>query len=554
VPLVSPRVGDIVREAAVELVLSRLGAKRSAWNVADVRGQVEVLVAQTGLIAEAGVRIELAEDLTSRAVECCTPLLLRPDVPKHVRALTWPAVLAVETEILERLLRRSQPAEPARLHRATLARLSREQRRVAELLCGRGPLIVVEGAAGAGKTRTLAAVSRHHSLRGRRLLVVTPTLKAAEVAARETGASAGSAAALLHQHGWRWDDDGHWTHQATEPTAAARLRRGDLLLIDEAGMVDQNAALALLKIADEAGARVAFVGGRHQLPAVGRGGVLDHVISWAHPSAVVSMQEVRRFADPEYAKLSLAMRDGRRADAVFDRLVPRDQIRVHASEAERVAARAAAGANGALVVADTREHVASLNAAIRTKRRHEPSGVATDRGEVIGLGDRVATRRNDPGLGVTNRQTWTVVGSGDDGSLIVHSPGHGRDRELPPEYVRNHVELAYATTIYGAQGETVEHAHVAIGETTGAAAAYVAMTRGRQTNVAHLVAESVEDARKQWTDAFSRDRADLGPAHARGQAIDAIERYGPAAKRRTGILPSPPVPASSYGRPPGIGL
>jgi exodeoxyribonuclease V alpha subunit len=449
VPLGSPRIGDIDRAAAVELVLSRLGAKRSAWNAADIRGQVEVLVAQTGLIAEAGVRIELAEDLTSRAVERCTPLLLRPDVPEHVRAMTSPAVLAVETETLERLLRRSQPAEPARLHRATLAQLSREQGQVAELLCGRGPLVVVEGAAGAGKTRTPAAVSRHHAMRGRRLLVVTPTLKAAEVAARETGATAGSAAALLHQYGWRWDDDGHWTRQAAEPTAAARLRRGDLLLIDEAGMVDQDAALALLTIADGARARVAFMGDRHQLPAVGRGGVLDHATAWAHPSAIVSMQQVHRFTDPVYAKLSLAMRDGRRADAVFDRLVARDQIRVHASEAERIAALAAVGADGALVVADTREHVATLNAAIRTKHRHESSGVATDRGEVIGLGDRVATRRNDPGLGVTNRQTWTVVGSGDDGSLIVHSPGHGRDRELPPEYVREHVELAYATTVHG---------------------------------------------------------------------------------------------------------
>lgn len=554
VSLVSPLIGDIDREAAVELVLSRLGAKRSAWNAADIRGQVEVLMAQTGLVAEPGVRIELAEDVASRAVARCTPLLLRPDVPEHVRALTSPAVLAVETEILERLLRRSQPAEPARLHRATLAQLSREQGRVAELLCGRGPLIVVEGAAGAGKTRTLAAVSRHLAMRGGRLLVVTPTLKAAEVAARESGAAAGSAAALLHQHGWRWDDDGHWTRQATEPTAAARLRRGDVLLIDEAGMVDQDTALALLTIVDEVGARVAFMGDRHQLPAVGRGGVLDHATTWAHPSAIVSMQQVHRFTDPEYATLSLAMRDGRRADVVFERLVARDQIRVHASEAERVAALAAAGANGALVVADTREHVAALNAAIRTKHSREPRGVATDRGEVIGLGDRVATRRNDPGLGVTNRQTWIVVGAGDDGSLVVHSPGHGRDRELPSEYVRNHVELAYATTIYGAQGETVDHAHVAIGETTGAAAAYVAMTRGRHTNVAHLVADSVEDARKQWIDAFSRDRADLGAAHARGQAIDAIDRYGPAAMRHTGIVPPPPVAARNYGRAPGIGL
>ncbi|MFC5728775.1 MULTISPECIES: hypothetical protein [Nocardioides] len=162
--------------------------------------------------------------------------------------------------------------------------------------------------------------------------------------------------------------------------------------------------------------------------------------------------------------------------------------------------------------------MASLNAAIRDQRRADPAtGNSTDpdpslvtaRGERVGLGDRVATRRNDPDLGVANRQTWTVAGIGEDGHLILH--GRGRDREIPAEYATRFVELAYATTVHGAQGETVEAAHVALGDTTGAAAAYVAMTRGRESNTAHLVAETLEDARKQWVDVFSRDRADLGP-------------------------------------------
>ena len=114
--------------------------------------------------------------------------------------------------------------------------------------------------------------------------------------------------------------------------------------------------------------------------------------------------------------------------------------------------------------------------------------------------------------------------------------------------------LGYATTVHGAQGETVDHAHVALGETTGAAAAYVAMTRGRHSNTAHLVAESLEDARRQWVDVFSRDRADLGPTHARQLAIDAIDRYGAAAV----APPTPRLPAPEYrpsiSRTSGIGL
>ncbi len=81
-----------------------------------------------------------------------------------------------------------------------------------------------------------------------------------------------------------------------------------------------------------------------------------------------------------------------------------------------------------------------------------------------------------------------------------------------------------------------------VSNTTGAASAYVAMTRGRESNTAHLVAESVDDARQQWIDVFSRDRADLGPAHARRQAIDAIEVYG-AQQRRSAPEQRPSTPA-----------
>lgn len=557
VPLKAAAMSNIDRDRAAELVLSRLGARRSAWNTADIRGQVETLIAQAGVVTTPGVRIELAEDLTARAAARCAPLVLRPDVPEHVRALTSPAVLAVEAQLLEQLMRRSQPADHPRMHRETLARLGPEQARVVTALTGRGPLVVVEGAAGAGKTTTLSEVRTRLARRGRRLMVVTPTRKAADVASRETGAAGQSVAWLLHQHGWRWDDDGHWDRQPSEPCPEARLRRGDLLLVDEAGMVTQDDALALLTLADEAGARIAFLGDRHQLPAVGRGGVLDHALACAHPSAVLTLERIHRFTDPDYADLSLRMRDGRDPEDVFDQLAERGQIVVHPSEAERTAALTEAGAGGALVIADTREQVATLNAAISNNLGHEPSpqsaSVITHRGEQLDVGACVATRRNDPLLGVTNRQTWTITATTTAGDLVVHSPERHIDRHLPAAYVREHVELAHATTIHGAQGETVDHAHVAIGETTGAAAAYVAMTRGRESNVAHLVAATLDEARQQWSQVFTRDRADLGPAHLQRLALDAMDRYGPDSPRPP--VQSPPFDHNSpAARPSGIGL
>ena len=553
--------GWIDRDAAAELVVSILGAKRSAWNAADIRGQVEVLLAQTCLLAERAARVELAEDITARATDRCSRLLDRADVPEHVRSLTSPRVLEVEADLINRLARRStRPARRVRLGGRGLVRVDPTQAAVVGVLAGDGPLVVVEGAAGAGKTTALRVTQELLAQRGRRLLVVTPTLKAAQVAAAETGAEGHSASWLIHQHGWRWDTDGHWTrHRNPTPDRSAQLRAGDLLLVDEAGMLDQDTARALLTIADETRARVAFVGDRHQLPAVGRGGVLDHAHAWAHPTAVVTLEKVHRFTDPDYAALSLRMRTGDDPGIVFDTLHRRGQVVIHPTEVERTAALAEAGAGGDLVIADTRDQVADLNATIRDHHHRAAQqgdagtewAITTATGERIGVGDRVATRRNDPDLQVANRQTWTVTGIGEDGSLLLH--GHGRDREIPSDYATRFVELAYATTVHGAQGDTVESAHVLIGEHTGAAAAYVAMTRGRESNTAHLVAADLDDARRQWVDVFGRDRADLGPAQARGRAVDAIDRYGPNARCRPAPPPPPPSPAPST-QSPGRGL
>ena len=257
-----------------------------------------------------------------------------------------------------------------------------------------------------GKTTALRSTQALLARQGHRLVVVTPTLKAAEVAAAETGADGHSAAWLIHQHGWRWDDDGHWARRPdATPDPAARLRPGDLLLVDEAGMLDQDTARALLTIADETGARVALVGDRHQLPAVGRGGVLDHAIAWAHPTAVVSLEKVHRFTDPDYAALSLRMRTGDDPAAVFDALHRRGQVVIHPTEVERTAALAEAGAAGDLVIADTREQVADLNAAIRDQRAPTPR-------PTTGRRDRRPLAANGSGSGTASPPAATTPTSG----------------------------------------------------------------------------------------------------------------------------------------------
>ncbi|HEY5190286.1 MAG TPA: AAA family ATPase, partial [Solirubrobacteraceae bacterium] len=556
------RTGALDRDAAVNRVLSRLGSKRSAWNAADIRGQVELLISSERMIADPAVRIELAEDLTARAVAASVPLL-DDDIPEHIRALTSRDVLGVEADLSNSFaVRASLPGLPVVI---TGGDLDEKQMQAVATLAGKHRLVVVEGAAGAGKTATLAGTRTVIAQTGHRMIVVTPTLKAAQVVAIEIGSQAHSAAWLARQYGFSWDNDGRWTRELSVPSSDALLCRGDLLLIDEAGMLDQDTARALVTIADETGARLTLVGDRHQLPAVGRGGVLDLAARWADPDARLTLDNVHRFADPDYAKLSLAMRSAENPEAVFDLLVQRGQIVVHSDETSRTAALADdAAATGALVVADTREQVADLNQAIRerlvTAGQVDDSRVlVTDSGERIGVGDRVATRRNDYDLGVANRDTWIVTGVRDDGTM--HLVGTAGTRELPLRYAVLNIELAYASTAYGAQGETTRTAHLALGEHTGAASAYVAMTRGRETNIAHLVAEDLNDARQQWTLTFARNRTDLGPAHAARLAAEEAAKYEPYVDPRyldkhhdsAPVSRRRPEPPPTLSRRPGAG-
>ncbi len=358
-------IGALDRDQAAGRVLARLAAGRSAWNAADVRGEAEQLIAADGIVADPAVRAELAEDLTARALSRCVPLVDRDGVPEHIRAWTSQPVLDVEADLAARLAARRldlhatpRPPGPLTAGRSeAVRRLDVGQAAAVAALTGDRPLVVVEGAAGAGKTTTLAAARDLLELQGRRLTVVTPTLKAAQVAAGELGAPAGSTAWLVYQHGWRWDDQRTWTRLMTgdvdpvtgrvhtQPEAGARLRAGDLLVVDEAGMLDQDTARALLTVADESGVRVALLGDRHQLPAVGRGGVLDLAAAHTDPTTQLTLDAVHRFTraddtggtvpDTDYAGLTLAMRTGEDPGTVFDVLAARGHIRLHADAAAR---------------------------------------------------------------------------------------------------------------------------------------------------------------------------------------------------------------------------
>lgn len=144
------------------------------------------------------------------------------------------------------------------------------------------------------------------------------------------------------RHGWRWNDDGVWTRLSpgdtdlengrtyTGPSEETRLPQGMRAIVDEAGMLDQDTAHALITVITEAGVTVVLIGDRAQLPAVGRSGVLDmaaQVTGCTH-----DMTEIHRFTDPDYAALTLTMRDRDNPGVVFDRLAALGLVALHVDD------------------------------------------------------------------------------------------------------------------------------------------------------------------------------------------------------------------------------
>ena len=537
---------DLAVQEIASRALDRCAASSSAWTRHTVQEHVTRITTEAGVQAAPEELREFVAAATDLATgDCFSVLPPGAPTPEHVAYLTSVGVVAAETALRDRIAtavpeREPEPSDVTRAAQA--AGLHTGQAVAAAAVASTDPLVIVEGAAGAGKTTMLGVAIDVAAEHGRPSRVVAPTLRAAQVAHDELDVPATSVAALVYAHGWRWNEDGVWTRlnrSDTDPETGRRftgtpqeavLRQGERVIVDEAGMLDQDTAHALLTITQEAGATVALVGDRAQLPAVGRGGVLDMAAQIR--GRTYDMSELHRFTDPDYAALTLRMRDRENPADVFDRLAAMNLVILHADEdaaREHITAHAR---DGEAITVATNDEAAALNERIRAGRIE--SGEVDDAvtatgsdGLSIGAGDLIQTRKNSSDLGVANRQQWIVQHVEDDGTVYAREAASGRKNPhtvaLPVEYVGEHAHLSYAATAYGVQGATVNTSHTILSEATSAAGVYVGMTRGREQNQLHIVAEDMADAKAQFIEATERDPADRGLDHATQQAIDAVQ-------------------------------
>jgi len=289
------------------------------------------------------------------------------------------------------------------------------------------------------------------------------------------------------------------------------LRPGHLLVADEASLAGTLALDTLATQATAAGAKLLLVGDHRQLSSVEAGGALELLADRGHSH---ELRALWRFRHRWEAGATRLLRHG--DPVALDAYDAHGRITDGAAEAMLEAAYAAwqadqqAGRSAILIAGDTHT-VDALNARARADRVAAglvaPAGVPAAAAVSVATGDRVVTRLNARGLAVPGRghvrngDLWDVTATHPDGSLTV-TPAAGYRRRnvdtpprhltLPAAYVRENVELGYATTAHRAQGITVDHAHVLAAPGMTREALYVAMTRGRAGNHAYVATDAVD--------------------------------------------------------------
>ncbi len=319
-----------------------------------------------------------------------------------------------------------------------------------------------------------------------------------------------------------------------------RLGPADVVMVDEASMVATTDLERIHALTKAAGARLVLTGDPRQLAAVEAGGVMDLLAGRAE---TYTLTDVRRFTNEWERAASLNLRDGDAAAlGEYDRhgrLIAHPTLEDATAAAARAAVADRLDGRSVVVVAATNAQAAAVAAQVRDQLIslgvvHPGGGVITGRDQnTASIGDVITCRHNDrTGLGVTNQVQYTVldtatshpttdtsstdtsstdksgtdrsgtdgVGAVDEGWLLVREVT-GPDRpaapaiRLPGSYVGEHVQLGYASTVHSAQGLTVDSAHLLAGGggRLDAATVYVAMTRGRERNTAHVALNAPTD-------------------------------------------------------------
>jgi Ti-type conjugative transfer relaxase TraA len=409
--------------------------------------------------------------------------------------------------------------------------LSAEQRAAVEAITGERHLAVVTGYAGAGKSTMLAAARLTWEAQGKEVIGCALAGKAAKGLQESSGIASDTLAKRLK------DLEG----------GGLTLTRESVVVVDEAGMVENRQMAALAKHCDKAGAALVLVGDDRQLRPIGRGGALNTAREMAGETAI---EAVRRQSLEWQREASKAFGRGEAKEALGAYV---EQGRVQWAESRGSARKALVrdyaaavekgeDTSGMLMLAQRRRDVAELNADIRGQlkaqgclgdEKHYALRQGERRTEIdLAVGDRIVCTQNDRRLEVKNGSFGTVLELGERDMRVRLDDGAEKQIDLT-EY--GHIEHGYAATVHKAQGATVERTLVLATPGMDAHLSYVALSRHKTDTALYAGKADFEDA-KELVMRLGRDSeadyfADFDEEGGQTEALERREVLGPEVER-----------------------
>ncbi|MDJ0434674.1 MULTISPECIES: MobF family relaxase [Rhodococcus erythropolis group] len=511
--------------ATVEEDLSR---KVGTWTVysltAEVQRQVRAFSFADDLDLDVYVKAAVETLVKNHCIPVFTEIYSAPEslservegglvrlhtVDRTTMRYTSESVLAAEKYMRNKADAASELTVPDRVIRRQIRRIEKQTRKeinVKDFALGNDQIAMIEhfltaktkvavavGAAGAGKTTAAKVVARAWEQTNGKVIALGPSAKAADVLGAEIDVEGRTIADILtrDQHGL--------------PTG---IEKGDLLLVDEAGMASARNLADLTRIATQAGAVVRLLGDPLQLASVESGGVLRDL---AERTDAPFLSKIHRFKTVGEAAASLQLRDGdesalawyQKEDRIREAMkheLPDKVFEAYVADVEEEKVT--------LMVAPTNDLVRELN--LKATAYYRDKGTVTGDGILLAdglegsLGDVVVTRKNnskyvvkdDQGKRtgrVNNGDLWTIVEVGVDGSLRLENNVSGGRVVVAADYVADNVQLGYAATVHRSQGMTVGACHVLTDSGMDRQGFYVAMTRGKQKNIAYAASDELPD-------------------------------------------------------------
>lgn len=379
------------------------------------------------------------------------------------------------------------------------ARLSDEQRSAITHITGPERIAAVVGYAGAGKSTMLAAAREAWEAQGYTVHGAALSGKAAEGLEESSGIKSRTLASW--DMGWQNPRSG----------GRGQLGRGDVFVIDEAGMVGSRQLARFVTEAEARGAKIVLVGDSEQLQAIGAGAPFRAI---AERVGHAELSEVRRQRVDWQREASVSFATHKTADGLagyrdrgaIEFAGGRDEARASMVR-DYLADRDSRPDGSRVAMAHRRADVRALNQDIRSAlQQSHRLGRGADGGELVfqtndgersfAPGDRIVFLENNRDLGVKNGMLGEVRSVEPD-AIHVRLDGKteaGGQRDITVRTTDYQaIDHGYATTIHKNQGATVDRSFVLASGSMDRHLTYVAMTRHRDS--VQLYADSQEFGR-----------------------------------------------------------